>query len=483
MMNPYTLRFLDNQLEEQYQEARIRQVLRRIFQIVVLGTFLLHGMKIIYDLALDKPNKPYINIGFIVWTIIAQITIKINKKLIKLVITISNISTLVLQMNFDTSYSLPQDYYQFGCNITQLQSVLYFLSDFLYATVSVIFHTVARMVITSYYTQRVDIQDYCFSILCVAFVVSILYKNDINSRKHFLLRLKEEQIDDKLIKFVKSPFFQFDIKCDLQQINLQQAKHIEQFQYGREDFCDGCNFRNLLRDIFIDKNTTLEQQLLKNHDQEQNYNVKYIHNHQKMSIDIYFCNLGIEYSKYILILQNIKTNNLIRKVQTFSIEDAWTQIKAQIKRVSQQNFNLRIFYFGVLSTIKINDTMIHQLNLKKQFKKFSKLLKCKGFIDIKGENQINVQTYGNQLNIWIIQVLLIIQQITINRKQKSYIFLEMQEDVILIKFILKDPSSFVVNYYRNFFIKQISSQLLYNNLNSKLELNLIKNIQQAFNII
>ncbi|CAD8065400.1 unnamed protein product [Paramecium sonneborni] len=482
MMNPYTLRFLDNQLEEKYQEARIRQVLRRIFQIVVLGTFLLHGMKIIYDLALNKPNLPYINIGFIVWTIIAQITIKINSRLIKLVITISNISTLVLQMNFDTNYSLPQDYYQFGCNITQLQSVLYFLSDFLYATVSVIFHTVARMVITSYYTQRIDIQDYCFSILCVAFVISILYKNDINSRKHFLLRQKEEQIDDKLIKLVKSPFFQFDIKCD-QQINLQQAKHIDQFEYGREDFCDGCNFRNLLRNIFIDKNTTLEQQLLKNHEQEQNYKVKYIHNHQKMQIDLYFCNLGIGYSKYILILENIN-NKFITKTKTYSIQDVWAQIKLQIKRITKQNINLRIFYFGVLSTIKINDTFIYQLNLKKQFKKFIKLLNCHGILDIKGERVINVKTYGNQLNIWIIQVVLIIQQITLNKKQKSFIFIEMQgEDVILIKFILKDPSSFIVNYYRNFFIKQISQQLLCNNLNSKLELNLIKNIQQPFDYI
>lgn len=33
-----------------------------------------------------------------------------------------------------------------------------------------------------------------------------------------------------------------------------------------------------------------------------------------MTIDIYFCNLGIEYSKYILILENIKTNNVIRKL-------------------------------------------------------------------------------------------------------------------------------------------------------------------------
>lgn len=33
-----------------------------------------------------------------------------------------------------------------------------------------------------------------------------------------------------------------------------------------------------------------------------------------MSLDIYFCNLGIEYSKYILILENIKTNDFIKKV-------------------------------------------------------------------------------------------------------------------------------------------------------------------------
>ncbi|CAD8048619.1 unnamed protein product [Paramecium sonneborni] len=479
-MNKYTLKFMDSKIEAQYQEFRRKEILRKVFYTMTPISLIFNILKISVDIAKHKYDQLLINFANMAVILIGVLLYKVNEKYLRLVITVYSIISGLLQLNIDPEDAKQQDYYNFGSIVTSIQSVLYFLSDFPDACIQVICHCTIRLLITSITTKYVDFQDYLLSFFVIAFQFLVLYKCDQNSRKHFLLRAKEDQWDIQLINLINSPFYQFKFINEELKFDLIQSNQLEMFPNYNPNFCEGCNFRRFLRSTQVQENSNLETYLFQ-------FNMKNLENTFEINLlnnyryKLKFINLGVETKKYLIILINLNINIKDQK-QNIYIKQAKEDLYNTVKILQKTNSEfINSFRMGVLSLILLNSQQIKRINLTRRFQQCIKLFKQFGWkFKLKSKHDIYINSYYCLINIFLIQLFLLFQN---QKKQIQLIDLIELENEVMICIQPYDFQQFRVEFNENFFINQIKNKILIqNNLNNQ-QIQLIKFVEIAFNQI
>ncbi|XP_001347098.1 hypothetical protein (macronuclear) [Paramecium tetraurelia strain d4-2] len=481
-MNKYTLKFKDKKIETQYQEFRRKEILRKVFYTMTPSSLILNVIKVAVDLSKSKYDQLYVNCANIAVIIIGVLLVKINEKYLRFFITLCSVMTALLQLNLDPNDAQKQDYYNFGCVVTSLQSVLYFLSDFPDACIQVISHCSIRLSITSVTTNYVDFQDYLLTIFAMTFQFVVLYKCDYNSRKHFLLRVKENQWDNQLINLINSPFCQFKFINEELKFDLIQSNQLNVFPNYNSNFCEGCNFRQYLRLTQVYENQNLESYLFKcdMRNFENTFEINLFKNYQQK---LKFINLGVETQKHLIILVNLnqeKNDHKFKKYLKQAKEEMYKTVKIFQKNDSEFQHSFRL---GVYSMISLNSKQIKKINLTKRFQQCIKLFKLYGWkFKLKSNCQVYIYSYYCQINIFLIQLFLLFQ----NQKKQfqiQYFDLIESENEVNICIEPYDFQEFKAEFNTNFFINQIKNKILIQNNLKNQQIQLIKFVEIPFNPI
>ncbi|CAD8043675.1 unnamed protein product [Paramecium primaurelia] len=481
-MNKYTLKFNDSKIETQYQEFRRKEILRKVFYTMTPVSLILNVLKIAVDLSKNKYDQLYVNSANIAVVFIGVLLVKFNEKYLRLFITSCSIMTALLQLNLDPNDAKQQDYYNFGCLVTSLQSVLYFLSDFPDACIQVISHCSIRLTITSITTNYVDFQDYLLTIFAITFQFVVLYKCDQNSRKHFLLRVKEDQWDNQLINLINSPFCQFKFINEELKFDLIQSNKMNIFPNYNPNYCEGCNFRQFLRSTLVQENQNLESYLFKcdMKNFENTFEINLFKNYQQK---LKFINLGVETQKYLIILVNLNNYTKDSKLKKYikqAKEEMFKTVKIFQKTDSEFQNSFRL---GVLSLILLNSQQIKRINLTKRFQQCINLFKQYGWkFKLKSNYEVYINSYYCQINIFLIQLFILF----LNQKKQfeiQYFDLIESENEVIICIEPYDFQEFEVEFNTNFFINQIKNKILIQNNLKNQQIQLIKFVELPFNSI
>ncbi|CAK55800.1 unnamed protein product (macronuclear) [Paramecium tetraurelia] len=473
-MNKYTLKFKDKKIETQYQEFRRKEILRKVFYTMTPSSLILNVIKVAVDLSKSKYDQLYVNCANIAVIIIGVLLVKINEKYLRFFITLCSVMTALLQLNLDPNDAQKQDYYNFGCVVTSLQSVLYFLSDFPDACIQVISHCSIRLSITSVTTNYVDFQDYLLTIFAMTFQFVVLYKCDFNSRKHFLLRVKENQWDNQLINLINSPFCQFKFINEELKFDLIQSKSVGMFfLIIISNFCERMVISRQYLRLTISLCPPKFRILLI---QVQIY-LKIINKKLK------FINLGVETQKHLIILVNLnqeKNDHKFKKYLKQAKEEMYKTVKIFQKNDSEFQHSFRL---GVYSMISLNSKQIKKINLTKRFQQCIKLFKLYGWkFKLKSNCQVYIYSYYCQINIFLIQLFLLFQ----NQKKQfqiQYFDLIESENEVNICIEPYDFQEFKAEFNTNFFINQIKNKILIQNNLKNQQIQLIKFVEIPFNPI
>ncbi|CAD8097779.1 unnamed protein product [Paramecium sonneborni] len=324
-MNKFFLTFQDEEIEKHYQDNKLKTLQQPIFYWLLAMTFALNLFKVCLDYAYySVDNSSWMNISFLSLTIIELFLACYKKEYIKYALIISNLSAGLLQINFNENNTFPQEYYSYGSYYAMLSVVVYFMTDFPYSLFQVIAHLSMKIFFTTIKSQRVDMLGVVLGLITSVFLVLTLYICDWNSRRQFLLNLREVRWEESLPIIIKKPFFLFSYKNKNMSFQVNRSLNHEIFPYFNSDDCSGCNFRFLLRICKVENNN-LENYLFnkKNEQLDLDLNLLYRIGQNLLSSNfeetqIIGIKLHSQINKYSLKdISNQKDTNQILALKTF----------------------------------------------------------------------------------------------------------------------------------------------------------------------
>ncbi|CAD8077905.1 unnamed protein product [Paramecium primaurelia] len=254
-MNKFLLTFKDKNIEKDYQDNKLNTLQKPIFYWLLAMSFALNLFKMILDYTYySVNNKSWMNLGFVLLVIVELILVCYKKQYIKYALIVSNLSAGLLQINFDENNTFPQEYYSYGSYYAMLSVVVYFMSDFPYSLFQVIIHLSMKICFTTIKSHRIDMLGIILGLITNVFLVLTLYICDWNSRRQFLLNMREVRWEESLPIIVKKPYYLFTYKDKNMSFQVNRSYNHEFFPYYNQDDCCGCNFRNFLRKCKVENN-------------------------------------------------------------------------------------------------------------------------------------------------------------------------------------------------------------------------------------
>ncbi|CAD8094221.1 unnamed protein product [Paramecium sonneborni] len=254
-MNKFLLTFKDKKIEKQYQDNKLKTLQQPIFYWLLAMTIALNLLKVILDYTYYQVNnQSWMNISFLSLAVIELFLACYKKQYIKYALIISNLSAGLLQINFNETNTFPQEYYAYGSYYAMLSVVVYFMTDFPYSLFQVIVHLSMKIFFTTTQSQRIDMLGVVLGLITSVFLVLTLYICDWNSRRQFLLNLREVRWEESLPIIIKKPFFLFSYQDKNMSFQVNRSFNHEFFPYYNLEDCKGCNFRYFLRMCKVDNN-------------------------------------------------------------------------------------------------------------------------------------------------------------------------------------------------------------------------------------
>ncbi|CAD8116871.1 unnamed protein product [Paramecium sonneborni] len=470
IMNKFTLKFFNSQLELQYQNEKIGKLRKPVFYVFMTLGLILNVLKVLLDLGKLSPLNQYINYILMALAVVL-IVISVKWPLyIRYTLLIANISSALLQLNFPEN-TKSQFYYSYGNNFMQFQACAYFVSDFLDSVVQVICHTIIKLIITIQTTQHVDPQDVLMGIGAAIMIIIVIYICDSNARNEFLSKICQTLWHQQLSELIRSPFFQVTYCQRMLQFNFLNGKDIIHFPLYDDQLCNGCNMRNFLRHYQF-QGQELEQFLIKN--QEGTLKIKL----SKHKFNLRIVNVGIDKINKIIILDDHYSQNITLA------SDIKKPIKIYIQQTSHHNYQF-FFNWGIISLLLINDNTIQEISLAKILSrfnsKFSSLSKIKFLF--KGDSTLTFFSYSNLIRVYLIQIYQIIMHYYESQEKKINQKIPQSKPFLIVMIIYKDCDSivlqlpqiinsffFISKYTKNFFIGQIEHKILNSPLTGDLKI-------------
>ncbi|CAD8157309.1 unnamed protein product [Paramecium pentaurelia] len=453
--------FENSELERQYQLERSLSIKKPVFICLLFLSFISNLFAIIVESTYLPVQSLSIYLILILFTIIEFITIVVMKKIqfLQYGITFSNIMLGFLQFNVDTSSETKSEFYAYGNAIMQLQAVLYIISSFNHAIIQVTIHLILRILITIYQSKKVDSLLIGIGFFGGLIILITVHYYESRSRVNFIQNLKENQLQDTYSFIIQRPFFKISFSEGTLMFNLNTKYQIDQFPGFDEYYCDGCNARNLMRSYTNEQKQTIESLLLS---QKLENNGQLMITFKKQTFQIKYCKVDLQQQNYLIILQDID----IQDKKQINIEKE--QLKLQLFLKFNQDFkHKKLFNWGVLSILQLNNKIIQKIDLKQIIAKLMHIYKKYLFpnlnIEIQYDEQnLQIYTFKNQLKIFLIQIFEIISKIQHYERRKVLIILKRKGCDALIKVQNINQTQFNFNYCQNFFIQHVQSLVINN---------------------
>ncbi|CAD8157077.1 unnamed protein product [Paramecium octaurelia] len=476
-MNKFLLTFKDSKIEKDYQENKLNTLQKPIFYWLLVMSFTLNLLKVILDYTYyTVNNQSWMNVGFVILVILELFLACYKKQYIKYALIISNLSAGLLQINFDESNTFPQEYYSYGSYYAMLSVVVYFMTDFPYSVFQVFIHLSMKIFFTTIKSHRIDMLGIILGLITNVFLVLTLYICDWNSRRQFLLNLREVRWEESLPFIIKKPFYLFTYKDKNMSFQVNRAYNQDFFPYYNQEDCCGCNFRQFLRKCKVENNN-LEIYLFDKRNEKLDFDLVYQNKTHKF--DIRVCAIGLDQINYLIILEKLKllTTSYIPK-QTNLRQKIFQIKKTQIKYQHQKHFLL-----GVFSMFLYNNKEITSINLVDVLQKFSSryfiISKSKIHIVYSDRSIYQLITYKHQLIIYLIQLF----DCLINNQADPHsgikLLLNQGLYAIRLKIYLTNRLKFQEQYKDNFFIQEIERNILSEEIDERLEISFLKKVRSA----
>ncbi|CAK86487.1 unnamed protein product (macronuclear) [Paramecium tetraurelia] len=334
-MNKFLLTFKDSKIEKDYQENKLNTLQKPIFYWLLVMSFALNLLKVILDYTYyTVNNQSWMNVGFVILVIFELFLACYKKQYIKYALIISNLSAGLLQINFDENNTFPQEYYSYGSYYAMLSVVVYFMTDFPYSVFQVFIHLSMKIFFTTIKSHRIDMLGIILGLITNVFLVLTLYICDWNSRRQFLLNLREVRWEESLPFIIKKPFNLFTYKDKNMSFQVNRAYNQDFFPYYNQDDCCGCNFRHFLRKCKVENNS-LEIYLFDKRN-------------EKLDFDLGLCNwIGLnQLSHYFRETQTLN-NKLHSQINKSSSKDISNQ------KAPNQVSTLKTFFIGCLFDVSL----------------------------------------------------------------------------------------------------------------------------------
>ncbi|CAK71628.1 unnamed protein product (macronuclear) [Paramecium tetraurelia] len=451
--------FENSELEKQYQLERSLSIKKPVFICTLILTFVCNVITIIIQSTSRTIESQYIYIVLTLITILEYVTIITMKKIqfLQLGITFTNIMLGFIQLDVDSSTATTSEFYAYGNVIMQLQAALYIISSFSHAIIQVTSHLILRILVTIYQSNQVDslLIGMAFFGALMTLVTAHYYES--RSRLSFIQNLQENKLEDAYSFIIQRPYFKISLSEDTMLFNLNTRHQIEQFPGFDEYYCDGCNARSLMRSYTTEKKQSFESLLLS---QKLENNGYLIITFKKQTFQIKYCKVDLQQQNYLIILQDID----IQDKKQIDIEKE--QLKLEYFLKSNQDFkHKKLFNWGVLSILMLNNKVIKRIDLKTIISKLIHIYKKYLFPELNieivcCEQNFNIYSFKSQLKIFLIQIFEIISKIQYFEKEKIEIVLQRKGCDALIKIQNVNQMQFNFSYAQNFFIQHVQSLLI-----------------------
>ncbi|CAD8153701.1 unnamed protein product [Paramecium octaurelia] len=453
------LTFQNQKLEQQYQMERTGSIQKPIF-IFIIGIFFISNLVVLGFHFLNHSIETwYLNVTFSILSVLLFIIVIILKKIHYLqdALTIANIIVGFLELNVDPATTNKLEYYTYGNTFMQLQAVLYIVSNFSHAVIQAFCHLIIRLALTSILSKRIDYLLVFISIISTFVILVSIYFNEKNSRKCFLLSLKENYWLKNTSFIIDQPFIRLNYIKEQLLFNLIGSHKLEYFPGFDNYYCEGCNVRKLLRIYITDKAITVESQLLQ---PKLRLPQKFLISYKKQKFLLKICCVDIQTVEYLVILEKINAG--IQKEEEIQLQQANC-----IQFLSSNNKHVHQIFFnwGAQSLLFLNKRIIKKINLQdmmvKLFKVFRMYIFHKISIEFVSQNQnTQIFTFYYQMKIFMMQIFEILSTIQRRNSFQSQIILKRRGCDILIQIINIDLYSFKQQFESNFFLQNLSSLLL-----------------------
>ncbi|CAD8139008.1 unnamed protein product [Paramecium pentaurelia] len=243
-MNKWFLVFHNQELEDQFQQGLKHQIRKQVFVGTLIGLVIIVG----YDLIAQIQSKDYyhfiFNLIFLGIALILTLVIWKKQYLIKYALIIINL--VIASVQFQLNPSIEQQYnYIFGQSIMASHVIIITTADFKQSIFQIFGLALIRSLIMYLKTTKIDLQMYFYIIIIMVFQIYVQYITDLAQRKQFLLTIKENHWENFFPNLIRKPYYFFNFKDNIFQLTLKNENL--QFQKVKNDLCDGCNLRELLR--------------------------------------------------------------------------------------------------------------------------------------------------------------------------------------------------------------------------------------------
>ncbi|CAD8184337.1 unnamed protein product [Paramecium octaurelia] len=257
-MNKFTLTFYHSDLEIQYQATRIL-MRKRVFYAILFSYLIMNMMSYIQNI-IEIKNQFVMQLELLLscLLVILYVIYCYKDSNFNYYFCVLNIVGCMMQFQL-LKNSKEQKIFIFGANLMASQMILLQRSDFVLSVTQIFIIAITRITLLIY-LEEIDYLTIFTTISMSFFLALVQFRSDQNRRQQFLLTLKNNHWDDYLPSMIRKPFFYFEY--DHTQILLKKIHRKEEIPIYKQELCDGCNLRNLLREYSY-QNQTLESYILK----------------------------------------------------------------------------------------------------------------------------------------------------------------------------------------------------------------------------
>ncbi|CAD8084892.1 unnamed protein product [Paramecium primaurelia] len=476
-MNKFTLTFYHKDLEMQYQTTRIF-MRKRILYTILFSYLIMNTMSYVQNI-IEKSNEFLIQLELLLscFLVLLYLIYCYMDNNFSYYFCVLNVVGCMMQFQL-LNYQSGQKIFIFGANLMASQMILLQRSDFILSVIQIFIIAFTRITLLIL-LEEIDYLTIFTTISISIFLAFVQFRSDKNRRQQFLLTLKNNHWDEYLPSMIGKPFFYFEY--DHTQFLIKKIHRQKDIPIYKDELCEGCNLRNLLREYSY-QNQTLESYILKRAKSRvpliQGFEMS-CQNKKKGILFIEYTEIFSDAHIYIItIIQQSKNSNkvLIKQKQAFQVY-LFKYIKNLMKIFNHRNsftkiVNLNINYICLLYQ---QDQTIKRYIPKSILLKIIKLINNKSRqcnIQIICDQDIEIQGYKYKfISFWLQIVNLAIQ---INRREQIQIIIVKIdcyiEFVICLSQMAKQSLIFWIS--QNKFMQNLQNELFWdvdiNNLRLKM---------------
>ncbi|CAD8062412.1 unnamed protein product [Paramecium sonneborni] len=454
--------FENLELEKRYQLERSQSIKKPVYTCMLCLSFICNIVAIIIRSTQRPVLSLYLNWILTLSTILQFIFVIVMRKVqfLQFGITFSSIMIGFLQLNVDQQTETKSEFYAYGNAFMQYQAVLYLISSFNHAIIQVTIHLILRILITIFQSNKIDWLLVGLGIIGGLLILIAVHQNEYRSRQNFIQNLKENQLQDVYSFIIQKPFFKISFSEGQLMFNLNTKYQIDQFPGFDQYYCDGCNIRNLMRSYIIDKKQNVESFLLS---QKLQTFGQLLITFKKQTFQIKYCRVDLQQQNYLIILQEMD----IQDKYKINIEKEQQKLQSFLRVNSNFRYK-KLFNWGVLSIVLLNNKTIQKIDLKQVIARLINIYKKHLFPNLTieidcDEKNLYIYSFKNQLQIFLMQTFEIISKIQyFERKKDVFLILKRKGCDVLIKIFNINQTQFNLNFCQNFFIQRVQSLIINN---------------------